>query len=211
MQAVPNDYYYFLLLWVRLDDADAVSLTKWSSLELIPQSEEQSKTSEVLRDDSIFSQPYLQRVTTERERHRTFASRGSVEASLPGSPTVFGGILAQVTPTCSTTVLCMVLHAGSALDAVVDLPAKKSDVTTFKGAFESVIRQHYPSMMGHVAVKLVPCPSICTDALAVLSSLSPYSFDVFGTGDSPQMAHESIPIGSIPLMATSQLEYADAV
>lgn len=51
----------------------------------------------------------------------------------------------------------------------MDLPAKKSDVTTFKGAFESVIRQHYPSMMGHVVIKLVPCPSICTDALGVLS------------------------------------------
>lgn len=49
---------------------------------------------------------------------------------------------------CSTTVLCLVIHAGSALDATMDLPAKKSDVTTFKGAFESVIRQHYPSMMG---------------------------------------------------------------
>ncbi len=42
-------------------------------------------------------------------------------------------------------------------------------------------------------------------------SLSPYSFDVYGTGDSPQMIHESVPIGAIPLLSTSQLEYLDAV
>lgn len=82
---------------------------------------------------------------TDREKHKVLVSRGSVEASLPGSPTVFAGNAAAST-SCSTTVLCMVLHAGSALDATVDLPAKKSDVTTFKGAFDSVIRQHYPSM-----------------------------------------------------------------
>lgn len=49
------------------------------------------------------------------------------------------------------------------------MTAKKSDVTTFRGAFESVMRQHYPSLVGHVAIKLVSCPSICTDALGILS------------------------------------------
>ncbi|XP_035714341.1 protein retinal degeneration B isoform X2 [Folsomia candida] len=190
-----------------LDGDDSVSLTKWSSLDLIPQGEAKS---DYKKDDSIFSQPFLQRVTTGREKHKVLVSRGSMEASLPGSPTIYGGN-AVLASSCSTTVLCMVLHAGSALDATVDLPAKKSDVTTFKGAFESVIRQHYPSMMGHVVVKLVPCPSVCTDALAILSSLSPYSFDVYGTGDSPQMTHESVPIGAIPLVSTCQLEYLDAV
>jgi len=121
-------------------------------------------------DDSIFSQPFLQRVTTERERvQKNLVSRGSIEASLPGSPTITRGLDSSASTSCSTTVLCLVLHAGSALDATVDLPAKKSDVTTFRGAFESVIRQHYPSMMGHVGIKLVPCPSICTDALGILS------------------------------------------
>lgn len=49
------------------------------------------------------------------------------------------------------------------------MTAKKSDVTTFRGAFESVMRQHYPSLVGHVVVKLVSCPSVCTDALGILS------------------------------------------
>jgi hypothetical protein len=127
----------------------------------------------LLGDDSIFCQPFIHRVTAERDHHhrthRSLASRGSIEASLPGSPTVFHGHAHTSTGSCSTTVLCLVIHAGSALDATLDLPAKKSDVTTFRGAFESVIRQHYPSMMGHVGIKLVACPSICTDALGILS------------------------------------------
>lgn len=54
-------------------------------------------------------------------------------------------------------------------DANVDLTAKKSDITTFRGAFESVMRQHYPSMVGHIAIRLVSCPSICTEGLGILS------------------------------------------
>lgn len=49
------------------------------------------------------------------------------------------------------------------------MAAKKSDVTTFRGAFESVMRQHYPSLVGHITIKLVTCPSICTESLGVLS------------------------------------------
>lgn len=55
------------------------------------------------------------------------------------------------------------------LDANSDIMAKKSDFTTFRGAFESVMRQHYPSMIGHVAMRLIPCPSICAEGLSVLS------------------------------------------
>lgn len=49
------------------------------------------------------------------------------------------------------------------------MTAKKSDVTTFRGAFESVMRQHYPTLVGHIAIKLVSCPSICTESLGILS------------------------------------------
>jgi hypothetical protein len=54
-------------------------------------------------------------------------------------------------------------------DANVDFTAKKSDITTFRGAFESVMRQHYPSMVGHIAIRLISCPSICTEGLGILS------------------------------------------
>lgn len=55
------------------------------------------------------------------------------------------------------------------IDANVDVTAKKSDVTTLRGAFESVMRQHYPSLVGHIAIKLVSGPSICTESLGILS------------------------------------------
>ena len=77
---------------------------------------------------------------------------------------------------CPTQVLILVVHGGSVLDGPVDGPVRKSDVTTFKGAFETVIRTHYPGLVGQVVIRWVPCPAVCTEALAVLSSLSPYRY-----------------------------------
>ncbi len=54
-------------------------------------------------------------------------------------------------------------------DASAELSSKKSDITTFRGAFESVMRQHYPYMIGRVAVRLVPCPAMCSEALGIFS------------------------------------------
>ena len=71
-------------------------------------------------------------------------------------------------------MLILVVHGGSVLDPQLETSVRKSDVTTFKGAFESIVRTHYPSLVGHVVIKCVPCPGICTEALTVLSSLSPY-------------------------------------
>lgn len=43
-------------------------------------------------------------------------------------------------------------------------------------------------------------------------SLSPYSFDVSPSSmDAPQVTHDTIPIGAIPLLASSTSEYQDAV
>lgn len=94
-------------------------------------------------------------------------------------------------------------------DATSELTSKKSDVTTFRGSFESVMRQHYPSLLTHVTIKMVPCPSICTDALGILSSLSPYSFDSSPSADMPNIA--DVPIGAIPLLAVSSPEFQDTV
>ncbi|CAL7947667.1 unnamed protein product [Xylocopa violacea] len=167
-----------------------------------------SPTTASKEDDTIFSPTYLQRMASERSSKRLqISTSASMDASCPGSP--------QHSPThqiCKTTVLLIVMHAGSVLDANVDLTAKKSDITTFKGAFESVMRQHYPSMVGHVAIKFVSCPSICTEGLGILSSLSPYSFDVSPSSmNAPQVTHDTIPIGAIPLLASSTPEYQDAV
>ncbi|XP_054007489.1 protein retinal degeneration B isoform X1 [Hylaeus anthracinus] len=190
---------------------DNSSLAKWSSLDLLAEEEDNTFTSPTTagkEDDTIFSPSYLQRMACERSSKRLqISTSASIDVSCPASP--------QHSPThqpCKTTVLLIVMHAGSVLDANVDLTAKKSDITTFKGAFESVMRQHYPSMVGHVAIKFVSCPSICTEGLGILSSLSPYSFDVSPSSmDAPQVTHDTIPIGAIPLFASSTPEYQDAV
>lgn len=196
------------------DCEDSSSLAKWSSLELLSEEDldtgsptyiENNKSDQP--DDSIFSSTFLQRVASERVSRKTLQKTkvGSVDMSRPDSPNVFHS-------PCSTNVLILVLHAGSVLDANVDMAAKKSDVTTLKGAFESVMRQHYPSLVGHIAIKLVSCPSVCTESLGILSSLSPYSFDVSPScTDVPQVTHDSIPIGAIPILATSNSDYQESV
>ncbi|XP_060520907.1 protein retinal degeneration B [Cylas formicarius] len=192
------------------DCEDSSSLAKWSSLDLLTEEDLESASPTISNDkndDSIFSPTFLQRVASERGT-RKVVHRGkvnSLDTTRSDSPTT-------TQAPCSTTVLILVLHAGSVLDADVDLAAKKSDVTTFRGAFESVMRQHYPCLIGHIAVRLVLCPSVCTESLGILSSLSPYSFDVSPSSvEFPQVTHDSIPIGAIPILATSNSDYDEAV
>lgn len=72
--------------------------------------------------DSIFSHTYLQRVVSERTkaggrgRMLPYAGRSSVEvdvSSCPGSPTM--SLATGQQPTCPTSVLLLVMHAGSVL------------------------------------------------------------------------------------------------
>ncbi|XP_039751202.1 protein retinal degeneration B isoform X2 [Pararge aegeria] len=182
------------------------SYNKWSSMCSLDEAEiDISPTQgENNQDDSIFNPSFLKRVTSERGSRRipTLHSHQSIDGC-PETP---------VHSSCPTTVLILVFHAGSVLDANVDMTAKKSDVTTFKGAFESVMRQHYPTLVGRITIKLVSCPSICTEALGVLSTLSPYSFDCSpSTIETPSLTNDLIPIGAIPLIATSSPEYSDYV
>lgn len=194
------------------DCEDSASLAKWSSLDLLTEEDGDGTSPTVVinkNDDSIFSPTFLQRVASERGSKKLMqrGKMNSLDASCPESPSATPAHLP-----CNTTVLLLVLHAGSVLDANVEMAAKKSDVTTFRGAFESVMRQHYPSLLGHVAVRLVSCPSICTESLGILSSLSPYSFDVSPSCiDVPQVTHDSIPIGAIPILASSTSDYQEAV
>ncbi|TMW50269.1 hypothetical protein DOY81_004650 [Sarcophaga bullata] len=192
-----------------VDTNDSNSLAKWSSLELLGEPDDSPPPHgdshyRSKQEDSIFNQDFLMRVASERGNKRQLRSSQSVERgheiSPPGSPG---------TPSCSTTILILVVHAGSVLDATSELTSKKSDVTTFRGSFESVMRQHYPSLLTHVTIKMVPCPSICTDALGILSSLSPYSFDSSPSADMPNIA--DVPIGAIPLLAVSSPEFQDTV
>ncbi|KQS30363.1 uncharacterized protein Dere_GG17812, isoform C [Drosophila erecta] len=201
-----------------LDTNETNSLAKWSSLELLGEGDDSppphggpSSSASVggrgnsRQEDSIFNQDFLMRVASERGNKRQLRSSASVDrshdSSPPGSPS---------TPSCPTTILILVVHAGSVLDAASELTAKKSDVTTFRGSFEAVMRQHYPSLLTHVTIKMVPCPSICTDALGILSSLSPYSFDASpSAADIPNIA--DVPIGAIPLLSVASPEFHETV
>lgn len=145
--------------------SESTSLAKWSSLELLPEEDDSPPPGALKKsaDDSIFSHTYLRAASKRSSRRATLGNQSSMErnheSSPPGSPS----------SSCPTSFLCMIFHAGSCLDACTDRTAKKSDVTTFRGAFESVMRQHYPSLVGHVVIKLVCCPPVCTDALGILS------------------------------------------
>ncbi|EDX17852.1 GD17143 [Drosophila simulans] len=184
-----------------LDTNETNSLAKWSSLELLGEGDDSppphggpSSAASVggrgssRQEDSIFNQDFLMRVASERGNKRQLRSSASVDrshdSSPPGSPS---------TPSCPTTILILVVHAGSVLDAASELTAKKSDVTTFRGSFEAVMRQHYPSLLTHVTIKMVPCPSICTDALGILSSLT------------------DVPIGAVPLLSVASPEFHETV
>lgn len=40
---------------------------------------------------------------------------------------------------------------------------------TLNLAFEAITRIHFPEALGHVALRLVPCPPICAAAYALVS------------------------------------------
>ncbi|KAM4578895.1 membrane-associated phosphatidylinositol transfer protein 2-like isoform 8-T8 [Fundulus diaphanus] len=105
-------------------------------------------------------------------------------------------------------VLILVLHGGNILDTGGgDQNSKQADVNTISTAFETVMRVHYPAALGHIAIRLVPCPAICAEAFSLVSNLSPYSYDE-GCLSSSQ---DHIPLAALPLLATSSPQYQDAV
>ena len=126
---------------------------------------------------------------------------------------------------CPTQTLIIIFHGGTVLDSgpgsgptesglsAQTIASKKSDVTTFRGAFESVVRQHYPSLIGRIAFRFVVCPAVCADSLAVLSNLSPYSFQSSPSAvtEPGSTTYSSIPFGALPLFAISSNDYQDQV
>uniref|UniRef100_A0A4W4F724 DDHD domain-containing protein n=1 Tax=Electrophorus electricus TaxID=8005 RepID=A0A4W4F724_ELEEL len=105
-------------------------------------------------------------------------------------------------------VLILVLHGGNILDTGCgEQNSKQGDVNTITSAFDTVMRVHYPSALGNIAIRLVPCPAICAEAFSLVSNLSPYSYDegcLFSSQD-------HIPLAALPLLATSSPQYQDAV
>ncbi|KAK4309749.1 hypothetical protein Pmani_018626 [Petrolisthes manimaculis] len=187
---------------------ESTALHKWSSLELLPQdADAQTPAPHTANDDSIFSEAFMSRVVAERQ-HRSLCR--SVEASAPPSPAHSPSHHPSGAP-CPTTVLLLVVHAGSVLDPSSDMTNKRSDVTTFRGALESVMRQHYPNMVGHVAIRLIAAPPVCCNSLSILASLSPYGLDASPVCGEGAMGGDSVPVGALPLLACSVPDYDDAV
>ncbi|XP_069038012.1 membrane-associated phosphatidylinositol transfer protein 2 isoform X5 [Lepisosteus oculatus] len=105
-------------------------------------------------------------------------------------------------------VLILVLHGGNILDTGGgDQSSKQGDVNTITTAFETVMRVHYPAALGRIAIRLVPCPAICTEAFSLVSNLSPYSYDEGCLSNS----QDHIPLAALPLLATSSPQYQEAV
>ncbi|XP_012637653.1 membrane-associated phosphatidylinositol transfer protein 2 isoform X1 [Microcebus murinus] len=111
-------------------------------------------------------------------------------------------------PPCKTHVLLLLLHGGTLLDTGAgDAGSKQGDANTIASVFDTVMRVHYPSALGRLAIRLVPCPPVCSDAFALVSNLSPYSHDE-GCLSSSQ---DHIPLAALPLLATSSPQYQEAI
>uniref|UniRef100_A0A6I8PJD6 PITPNM family member 3 n=1 Tax=Xenopus tropicalis TaxID=8364 RepID=A0A6I8PJD6_XENTR len=109
---------------------------------------------------------------------------------------------------CKTQVLALVLHGGSILDTGGgDINSKLADVNTFSSVFEKVTRAHFPAALGHILIRLVPCPAICSEAFSLVYNLNPYSYDE----NCLNISEDHIPLAALPLLAISSPQYQDAV
>ncbi|XP_029300192.1 LOW QUALITY PROTEIN: membrane-associated phosphatidylinositol transfer protein 2 [Cottoperca gobio] len=114
----------------------------------------------------------------------------------------------QCLQSSKTHVLVLVLHGGNILDTGSgEQNSKQADINTLSGAFETVMRVHYPAVLGRIAIRMVPCPAVCVDAFSLVSNLSPYSYDESCLSSS----QDHIPLAALPLLATSAPQYQDAV
>ncbi|NXD45165.1 PITM1 protein, partial [Copsychus sechellarum] len=119
-----------------------------------------------------------------------------------------GGTADSTEQMCRIHALFLILHSGNILDQGAGEPgSKQADVQTLAATFDAVTRVHFPEALGHVALRLVPCPPICAAAYALVSKLSPYSHD----RDSLSSSQDHIPLAALPLLATSSGTYQHAV
>ncbi|XP_059510845.1 membrane-associated phosphatidylinositol transfer protein 2 isoform X8 [Stegostoma tigrinum] len=118
------------------------------------------------------------------------------------------GASQQPLQACKIHVLVLVLHGGNILDSGSGDPtSKQADVNTITSVFDTVMRVHFPAGLGHIAVKLVPCPAICSEAFSLVSNLSPMNSDESCLSNS----QDHIPLAALPLLATSSPHYQEAV
>ncbi|NXI46187.1 PITM1 protein, partial [Galbula dea] len=170
------------------DEVFAKEMTKWSSNDFLDTLERPVEMDEALGDG---------------------ASAAKVDGEGLGMSGFPEGISAESTAqTCRIHALFLILHSGNILDQGAGEPgSKQADVQTLAATFDAVTRVHFPEALGHVALRLVPCPPICAAAYALVSKLSPYSHD----RDSLSSSQDHIPLAALPLLATSSRSYQHAV
>ncbi|XP_064922410.1 membrane-associated phosphatidylinositol transfer protein 1 isoform X2 [Columba livia] len=170
------------------DEVFAKEMTKWSSNDFLDTLEWPAELDEALVDGASAA-----KVDGEGLGASSFPEGGSVES---------------VAQACRIHALFLILHSGNILDQGVGEPgSKQADVQTLAATFDAVTRIHFPEALGHVALRLVPCPPICATAYALVSKLSPYSHD----RDSLSSSQDHIPLAALPLLATSSGSYQHAV
>ncbi|NXM68901.1 PITM1 protein, partial [Serilophus lunatus] len=170
------------------DEVFAKEMTKWSSNDFLDTLERPVELDEVLGDG---------------------ASTAKADGEGLGT-SVFpeGGTAESTEQMCRIHALFLILHSGNILDQGAGEPgSKQADVQTLAATFDAVTRVHFPEALGHVALRLVPCPPICAAAYALVSKLSPYSHD----RDSLSSSQDHIPLAALPLLATSSGTYQHAV
>lgn len=157
------------------------------------------------KDDSIFSAMHIKKIQKELFFQEKNSKVNIDSVSITNSPSHRSN--------SSTITLILIFHAGSVLDSGAEsITNKKSDIATFISAFKNIIRHNYPGTIGNISIRLVSCPSISSEALAVLSNLSPYSFQVSPSAiDGISNTYDSIPIGALSLFAVSSPEYQEHV
>ncbi|XP_075357919.1 membrane-associated phosphatidylinositol transfer protein 1 isoform X1 [Mycteria americana] len=170
------------------DEVFAKEMTKWSSNDFLDTLERPAELDEVLGDAASAA-----KVDGEGLGVSGFPEGGSAESA------------AQA---CRIHALFLILHSGNILDQGAGEPgSKQADVQTLAATFDAVTRVHFPEALGHVALRLVPCPPICAAAYALVSKLSPYSHD----RDSLSSSQDHIPLAALPLLATSSGSYQHAM
>ncbi|NWQ81282.1 PITM1 protein, partial [Columbina picui] len=178
------------------DEVFAKEMTKWSSNDFLDTLEWPAELDEALGESSS---PRLCRVP--RPCHPSQVLMAA--CSFPQ-----GGSVESVAEACRIHALFLILHSGNILDQGAGEPgSKQADVQTLAATFDAVTRIHFPEALGHVALRLVPCPPICAAAYALVSKLSPYSHD----RDSLSSSQDHIPLAALPLLATSSGSYQHAV
>ncbi|XP_053837201.1 membrane-associated phosphatidylinositol transfer protein 1 isoform X2 [Vidua macroura] len=170
------------------DEVFAKEMTKWSSNDFLDTLERPAELDEALGDGAS-------------------TAKGDGEG-LGTSSFPEGGTAESTEQMCRIHALFLILHSGNILDQGAGEPgSKQADVQTLAATFDAVTRVHFPEALGHVALRLVPCPPICAAAYALVSKLSPYSHD----RDSLSSSQDHIPLAALPLLATSSGIYQQAV